>query len=76
MDETALEQIYQENLEERIIAYLSEQKGLTLEEAMRIYYSSSLAEKIHDGEYGVQYLDFKELTQILCETELHLNTAS
>lgn len=70
MDETALEQIYQENLEERIIAHLSEVKGLSLEEAMRIYYSSRLAEKIHDGEYGVQYLDFKELTQILCDTEL------
>ena len=70
MDETALEQIYQENLEERIIAHLSEVKGLSLEEAMRIYYSSRLAEKIHDGEYGVQYLDFKELTQILCDTGL------
>lgn len=70
MDENALEQIYQENLEERIIAHLSEAKGLSLEEAMGIYYGSSLAEKIHDGEYGVQYLDFKELTQILCDTEL------
>ena len=72
MDENVLEQIYQENLEERIIAHLSVIKKLSLEEAMRVYYNSSLAEKIHDGEYGIQYLDFKELTQILCDMEDHI----
>ena len=69
MSEDVLEKIYQENLEERIIAYLAEMKGISLEEAMRIYYDSKLAEMIHDGEYGVQYLDYKELAQTLCDTE-------
>lgn len=69
MSGDVLEKIYQENLEERIIAYLSEIKEISLEEAMRIYYSSKLAEMIHDGEYGVQYLDYKELAQTLYEME-------
>ena len=68
MSEDVLEKIYQENLEERIIAYLAETKDISLEKAMRIYYDSKLAEMIHDGEYGVQYLDYKELVQMLCET--------
>ena len=70
MDDKALEQIYQENLEERLIAYLAEIKNLSLEDAMTAYYGSALAEKIHNGTEGVQYLDYKVLAQILCETEL------
>ena len=64
-----LEKVYQENLEERIISYLSEVKGISLERAMQLYYNSKLADKIHRGEYGVQYLDYKVLVQILLETE-------
>ena len=66
-DVVELEKIYQENLEERIIAHLAEAKNTSLEESMRIYYNSKLAEMIHVGEYGVQYLDYKELVQILFE---------
>lgn len=69
MDEKALERVYQENLEERIIAYLSEIKKISLERAMDIYYHSTLADKIYRGIEGVQYLDYKVLVQILCETE-------
>ena len=69
MDERVLEQTYQENLEERLIAYLAEQNELTLEKAMDIYYNSILAEKIHQGTEGVQYLDYKVLAEILKETE-------
>lgn len=36
---------------------------------MDIYYCSILADKIHQGAWGVQYLDYKVLAQILCETE-------
>ena len=64
-----LEKVYQENLEERIISYLSEVKGISLERAMQLYYNSKLADKIYRGEYGVQYLDYKVLVQILLETE-------
>jgi len=72
MDGEALERVYQENLEERIIAYLSEIRGISLEKAMNIYYHSKLADKIHRGVEGVQYLDFKVLVQILCEVEQEL----
>jgi len=69
MKEDVLEKVYQENLEERIISYLSEVKGISLERAMQLYYNSKLADKIHRGEYGVQYLDYNVLVQILLETE-------
>ena len=72
MDDRILEQTYQENLEERLIAWLSEQNGISLERAMDIYYHSRLAEKIHQGIEGVQYLDYKVLAQIMIETEPEL----
>ena len=62
--------MYQENLEERIIAYLAEQKGISLEKAMNAYYNSKLADKIQRGVEGIQYLDYKVLVQILCDTEI------
>lgn len=68
MDEM-LEQIYQENLEERIVSCLAETKSLPLERAMDLYYRSRLAEKIQHGAEGIQYLDAQVLVQILCETE-------
>ena len=69
MDEQILEQTYRESLEERLIAYIADQRGVSLEKAMDIYYRSSLAEKIHQGVEGIQYLDYKVLAQILFETE-------
>ena len=72
MDEKLLEQIYQESLEERLISYLAQQQHISLEKAMDIYYRSKLAEKIHQGREGVQYLDHKVLSQIIRETEPEL----
>lgn len=69
MDGTILEQVYQERLEERLIARLAELKNIPLERAMDIYYQSRLADKIYRGVEGVQYLDYKVLAQILCDTE-------
>ena len=74
MDENLLERLYQERLEERIIAELSEKNGISLEKAMQVYYSSKLSDKIHSGTEGVQYLDYKVLAQILTETEPSLLT--
>lgn len=74
MDGETLEKVYQENLEERIIAGLSESRGISLETAMDVYYHSELADKIHCGVEGIQYLDFKVLVQILCEMEQDLLT--
>ena len=72
MDGEVLERYYQENLEEKIIAYLAKVKHITLQQAMDIYYHSQLADKIHQGKEGIQYLDYKVLTEILCETEPEL----
>ena len=72
MDGEILEKYYRESLEERLIAYLAEWREISLEEAMRAYYCSRLAEKIHSGANGVQYLDEKVLAQILLETEPEL----
>ena len=70
MDEDILERNYQERLEEKIIKDLSESLNVSKEKAMDIYYNSALADKIAKGRYGIQYLDYKVLSQILRETEL------
>ena len=72
MSEETLERLYQEHLEEQLIAFLAKQESITLENAMNIYYRSKLADKIHNGVEGVQYLDHKVLAQILRETEPEL----
>ena len=72
MDGEMLEKYYQENLEEKIIAYVAEVKHITLQQAMDIYYHSQLADKIHQGKEGIQYLDYKVLVEILCQTEPEL----
>lgn len=72
MNEEMLERTYQENLEERIMAYLAKICGFSYEKAMEVYYSSKLSDKIYFGKDGIQYLDYKVLTQILLETEKEL----
>lgn len=68
MDGEALEKVYQENLEERIISHFAETKQISLETAMDIYYHSKLADQIYRGVDGIQYLDYKVIVQILIET--------
>lgn len=70
MDEKQMEQIYKERLEERIIGYIASERSISLEKAMEIYYNSSLADKIHHGEEGIQYLDYKVLAKLLDESEI------
>ena len=60
-----LEKVYQERLEERIISYLAEKHKIDCLDAMDWYYNSELAVKIHNGENGIQYLDYTVLTDIL-----------
>ena len=72
MNEETLERVYQENLEERIIVYLAETCDFSYEKAMDLYYNSKLADKIHLGKNGIQYLDYKVLAQIVLETEKEL----
>lgn len=72
MNEDILEKYYQEGLEERLISYISEKKGISRERAMDIYYRSKMADRIHEGVYGVQYLDHKVLAQMLIDSEPEL----
>ena len=69
MNEEMLERVYQENLEEKIIAYLAKICDFSYEKAIDLYYSSKLSDKIYLGKDGIQYLDYKVLAQILLETE-------
>ncbi len=64
--------LYKERLEENIIVRLAEEKQCSLDEAMDAYYRSQLALKIDEGRFGVQYLDYKVLVQILLESEPEL----
>lgn len=70
MDEQVLEKTYQENLSERIIAELAKRRNVPFEQAMNLYYNSHLADMIQRGEFDIQYLDYKVLTQMLCEEYL------
>lgn len=72
MDDKVMENIYQEKLEERLVEFIAENKGIDYKVVMDIYYRSKLVEKIHEGKHGVQYLDHKVLAQILEETEPEL----
>lgn len=70
MNQELLEQFYRERLEERIITCFAEKQGVSLEDAMDVYYESGLSQDIYYGKEGVQYLDYKVLTQMLCEMEI------
>ena len=72
MDGNKLESVYKENLEERIMLYLTETEDISYEESMEIYYGSKLAEKIQERREGIQYLDYKVLADMLKETEQEL----
>lgn len=72
MKDDVLEKYYQEGLEERLIAYLAKENHISLEQAMDIYYHSNMAKQIHEGTYGIQYLDYKVLAKMLIETEPEL----
>lgn len=72
MDEEALESVYRENLEERIIICLAEWYHFSYEKALDIYYNSKLSDKVQCGLEGIQYLDHKVLAQILADTEKEL----
>ena len=61
MNDEALEKNYQERLEERVISYIAEKQNIQLTDAMDLYYKSKLADKIAQGQYGIQYLDYKVL---------------
>lgn len=60
---------YLKQLEEKIITRLAEVKNIGLDKAMSIYYESEFADKICEGKYGIQYLDYKVLVDMLLQAE-------
>ena len=71
-DQEALAKFYIQSLDNDIIEYLSERKNIDLNSAMDIYYKSLLCRQIHNSENGIQYLDYKYLTEDLIENEKSL----
>ena len=68
-DRMQLTEIYKQNLENDIIKAIAELKHLDLRKAFDIYYSSTLAEQIADGRYGIENMDAKYLAEDLIENE-------
>lgn len=64
-----ISKIYRQNLEEDIISYLAKELNSSIDEAMRIYYSSKLARQIDEGKYGIDNLDPKYLALDLIKNE-------
>lgn len=53
----ALPAIRRTNLEAQMTTLLAERLGLSVEEALGLYYSDSLSQLIEENVYGLQYLD-------------------
>ncbi len=71
-DRKQLAEFYKQNLENDIIMYLAEQKGIEVREAFDIYYSSRLANQIARGDCGIENMDAKYLAEDLMENESEL----
>ena len=63
---------YIEELDERIIDYLSQIRSIARETAMDIYYRSRLSSQIAERKYGIENLDYKNLAEDLVENEPEL----
>lgn len=74
MNQDELSKIYEQNLVEDIIFYISTVKHIELRKAMDIYYSSKLSEQITDKAYGIENMDYKYLAEDLMDNESHLFT--
>ena len=72
VEEKQLEILLKESLEKDITSLLSERKGLTIREAMDVYYRSELSRQINKGSYGIQYLNATYLVDDLLENEKNL----
>lgn len=70
LTDTELEKIYIQNLESDMIKYLAHKLQINNRKAMDIYFKSKLCQQIHDGQYGIQYMDYKYLVEDLIENEL------
>ncbi|AIY81066.1 hypothetical protein FDB15_13985 [Clostridium botulinum] len=67
-----LEKFYIQSLDSDIINFLAEKQNMDIRLAMDIYYRSLLCKQVHNGENGIQYLDYKYLVEDLLENEKEL----
>ena len=58
-----LEETLKRNQDTEIVTLLAERLNIDAEEALRIYYSSRLAEQINEGAYGIQYLSLIHISE-------------
>ena len=68
-----IETLLNHELENDIIRHLALRLNVTLEEAMKIYYSSKLAAQLEAGAFGIENLDAKYLAEDLIENEAPLS---
>lgn len=71
VDQEKLAKFYKQELETKIIGYLSEKLGIDLRKAMDLYYTSKLSTQIEQGLYGIENLDYKNLAEDLIENEIN-----
>ncbi|WP_022757440.1 hypothetical protein [Butyrivibrio fibrisolvens] len=72
IDKDALDKTYKEMLEEKIINQLADTKGISIRQAMDVYYRSRLSQQINDGSYGIENMDYRYLVEDLIENEPEL----
>lgn len=72
IDKDALDKTYKEMLEEKIINQLADTKGISIRQAMDVYYRSRLSQEINDGSYGIENMDYRYLVEDLMENEPEL----
>ena len=71
-NQESLEKFYIQSLDNDIIEYLAENNKIDIRLARDIYYRILLCKQIHNGENGIQYLDYKYLAEDLIENEKEL----
>ena len=72
VDKKELRDVYISFLEEEIIKEIVKIKGINNRAAMEVYYKSRLCQQISNGEYGIEYMDYKYLANDLIENEPEL----
>jgi hypothetical protein len=72
IDKDAPDKTYKEMLEEKIINQLADTKGISIRQAMDVYYRSRLSQQINDGSYGIENMDYRYLVEDLIENEPEL----
>ena len=69
VDHAELRRLCREKQETAIVSNLALLKGLSLDQALSLYYRSALARQVEDGKYGIDNLDPAYLAEDLIENE-------